>query len=177
MPSEGSTMPDRGSTWRDWGGGRDDGGARLLAVISIAHLTCAVVGMIVAIRRGHAYDVGLMRGVPDNVRRDAFLRGTALSPPITMMATQVALTATVATQGHRRAAKGLRMLAALMVSGYLSERLVRERLLPRGWEPSETPLAALSLGLSAAMALVPSSGPPARVPASCGPSQPVNGPR
>jgi hypothetical protein len=110
--------------------------------------------MAVAIRRGHAYDVGFMKGTSANVARDSILSGTAFSAPVTMLATQAALTAIVATRGSERAATGLRVLGALMASGYLAERLVRHRLSRGGWEPLESPLVAAGLGLSVGMSLL-----------------------
>lgn len=41
-----------------------------------------------------------------------------------------------------------------MVAGYLSERLVRRRLLPSGWDAAETPVATAGMSLAAVMALL-----------------------
>jgi hypothetical protein len=125
-----------------------------LVRVSLAQLACGLAGMALAIRRGHAYDVGFMRGGSERVGRDALLSGTALSAPVTMMAAQAVLTAVVAARESARAASGLRSLGALMVAGYLAERLVRHRLWRPGWERLETPVAALGLGLSVAMVLL-----------------------
>jgi hypothetical protein len=127
---------------------------RALVVASLAQLACGVASMAVAIRRGRAYDLGFMRGKPDKVGRDAVLFGTALSAPAVMLAAQAGLTAVVAARGSVRAISGLRGLAVLMTGGYLGERLVRHRLRRRGWDPLESPLVALGLGLSVAMSVL-----------------------
>lgn len=130
------------------------GSQRALVGVSLAQLGCGLTGMAVAIRRGHAYDVGFMKGTAERVARDSIVVGTALSAPVTMLATQVVLTAVVETRGGTRAVTGLQVLGALMTSGYLAERLVRRRLGRRGWEPFETPLVAVGIGLSVAMSLL-----------------------
>jgi hypothetical protein len=127
---------------------------RALVGVSLAQLACGLTGMAVAIRRGHAYDVGFMQGTPARVARDSIARGTAFSAPATMLATQAVLTGAVATRGSTRAATGLQVLGVLMTSGYLAERLVRHRLGRRGWEPFESTLVAAGVGLSVAMSLL-----------------------
>jgi hypothetical protein len=127
---------------------------RALVGVSLAQLACGVTGMAVAIRRGHAYDVGFMRGTPETVARDSLLSGTALSAPATMLAAQGVLVALVGTRGSARAATGLQVLGVLMTGGYLAERLVRHRLGRRGWETLESPLAAAGVGLSVGMSLL-----------------------
>jgi hypothetical protein len=129
-----------------------------LVGVSLAQLMCGLTGMAVAIRRGHAYDVGFMKGTPARVAQDSILRGTAFSAPVTMLATQAALTAIVATRGSTRAATGLQALGALMASGYLAERLVRHRPARRGWEPFESPLVAAGLAPSVGMSLLGARG-------------------
>jgi hypothetical protein len=127
---------------------------KTLVGVSLAQLACGLTGMAVAIRRGHAYDVGFMAGGSERVARDSFIRGTAFSAPVTMLAAQAVLTAGVATRGSARAATGLQVLGALMTSGYLAERLVRHRLARRGWDPVESPLVAAGVALSVAMSLL-----------------------
>jgi hypothetical protein len=133
---------------------RGRGTERALVGVSLAQLACGLTGMAVAIRRGHAYDVGFMKGTPERVARDSIFTGTALSAPVTMLASQAALTTAVATRGSARAASGLQVLGALMAGGYLAERLVRHRLGRRGWEPFESPLVAAGVGLAVAMCLL-----------------------
>lgn len=124
---------------------------RRLATASLAQLACGVVGMGVAVRRRHAYDVGFVRGTPQAVGRDSVLMGTALSAPVTMLTTQSVLTALVVTRGERGAARGLGLLGGLMVAGYLAERHVRHLLRPGGWDPLETTLVVSGMLLAALM--------------------------
>jgi hypothetical protein len=42
----------------------------------------------VALQRHHPYHFLMLRGRPENVRRDAFFMGTAFSAPALMLATQ-----------------------------------------------------------------------------------------
>jgi hypothetical protein len=138
---------------------------RALVAVSLAQLVCGLTGMAVAIRRGHAYDVGFLKGMPGRVARDSILSGTALSAPVTMLTAQAALTTAVSARDSARAVIGLRVLGALMASGYLAERLVRHRLSRRGWDRLESPLVIAGVGLSVGMTL------------ASGPARGVTGPR
>jgi hypothetical protein len=133
---------------------RSRGTERALVGVSLAQLACGLTGMAVAIRRGHAYDVGFMKGTPERVARDSLYIGTALSAPVTMLVSQAALTTVVAIRGSAWAASGLQVLGTLMASGYLAERLVRHRLSRCGWETFESPLVAAGVGLAVAMCLL-----------------------
>ena len=126
--------------------------ARALAGVSAAQLGCGVAGMVVALRRGHPYDVFWMHGQPDAIARDTLFKGTALSAPVSTLLTQAALTAVMARHPSRRVARGLGVVGLTMVAGYLGERLVRQRLRPAGWDALESPLIMAALGLSVAMA-------------------------
>ena len=64
------------------------------------------------------------------------------------------MTAAVAGRRGRRSAQGLGLLGAVMVAGSLGERLVRQRLVPSGWDPLETPLVLAGIGLAGAMAVL-----------------------
>jgi len=126
---------------------------RLLAAVSVAQLATGVVGMVVALRRRHPYDVFWMHGRSDAIARDTIVRGTALSAPVSNLLAQAALTALVAARRPSRgAARALGGLGALQVAGYLGERLVRRRLRPSDWDAVETPLAVVGIGLAGAMA-------------------------
>lgn len=127
---------------------------RALVGVSLAQLVCGLTGMAVAIRGGHAFDLGFVRGTPERVARESILIGTAFSAPVTMLAAQAALTTVVATRGSARGASGLQVLGALMAGGYLAERLVRHRLGRRGWETFESSLLAAGVGLAVAMFLL-----------------------
>src|SRR5215213_5918994 len=126
--------------------------SRLLVAVSVAQLATNVTGLVVALRRRHPYDVFWMHGQADTVARDAILRGTALSAPVSSLLAQAAMTVLVARRPSHGAARALAGLGALQVPGYLGERLVRRRLRPSGWDAVESPLAAAGLGLAGAMA-------------------------
>ena len=96
--------------------------------------------MVVALRRKHPYDVFWMQGQPDQIVRDTIFKGTALSAPVSNLLTHATLTAVVARRPSRRGEQALGGLGALLVAGYLGERLVRQRLRPSGWEALESPL-------------------------------------
>lgn len=128
--------------------------ARTLAMVSLAQLCCGVAGLLVAIRKGHAYDLLWWHGPPDKVLRDALGPGTALSAPAPMLVAQAASIAALRRGPDVVAQRWLTALGAAMVPGYLVERHVRARLQRAGWHPVETPLTAAGLGLAAAMAAV-----------------------
>ncbi|MGI8681189.1 MAG: hypothetical protein ACR2JO_03445 [Mycobacteriales bacterium] len=124
----------------------------LLMVVSAAQLGCGLTGLGVAIVRRHAYDLPGMHGDPSRIARDAVLMGTAFSAPVPMLLAQAVATAALGIGSNQRATRVLAVLGALMVPGYVGERLVRRRLAPAGWDRVESPLAAAGLGLAAAMA-------------------------
>jgi hypothetical protein len=108
--------------------------------------------MVVGLRRRHPYDVFWMHGDPATITRDAVFKGTALSAPVPNMLIQAAMTAVVVRWPSRRAAQALGGWGALIVAGYLGERLVRQRLRPSGWDALESPLLVAAIGLAVAMA-------------------------
>ena len=125
-----------------------------LVAVSSVQLAAGVVGQVTALRRHHAYDTPLMSGRPENVARDSWLQGTALSAPLVMLATQawaIARLRSAPRDGARRALGGL---GVAMTAGYLVERLGRRRLTPSGFDPVETPVVLTGLGLAAAMGVL-----------------------
>jgi pimeloyl-ACP methyl ester carboxylesterase len=126
--------------------------SRLLVAVSVAQLATGAAGMVVALRRRYPYDVFWMHGRADAIARDTILRGTALSASVSNLLVQAALTVVVARRPSRAAVRALGGLGALQVAGYLGERLVRRRLRPSGWDPVETSLAVVGIGLAGAMA-------------------------
>jgi hypothetical protein len=46
---------------------------RVLVGVSLAQLACGSSGAAVAIRRGHAYDVGFTKGAPERVMASGYL--------------------------------------------------------------------------------------------------------
>jgi hypothetical protein len=126
--------------------------SRLLTAVSVAQLAAGVAGMVVALRRRHPFDVFWMHGHADRIARDSIFKGTALSAPVSNLLTHAAMTAVVARRPSRRAEQALGGLGAMLVAGYLGERLVRRRLRPSGWDALESPLLVAAIGLAAAMA-------------------------
>jgi uncharacterized membrane protein YraQ (UPF0718 family) len=71
-----------------------------------------------------------------------------------MLGAQAWATAALAWQPNLAAKRVLGGLGAAMVAGYLAERLVRERLLPSGWDAVETPVVTAGMSLAVVMALL-----------------------
>ena len=126
----------------------------MLIGASALQLGVGLLGLRTAMTRRHAYEFLWLRGSPDHVARDALTMGTALSAPAPMMLVQAGAVVVAATRADRRAVTVLGGLGAVMVGGYLGERLVRRRLTPGGWDALESPLAVAGIGLSAAMAVL-----------------------
>ena len=132
-------------------------GRRPLATVATAQLAAGLAGLAVALRRRRAYDVWLPGGLdlpcragsPDHVGRDELWAGTAYSAPAPMLVAQAWSVARLLRGPDPRAARDLAVLGSLMVPGYLAERWGRASL--RRWEPVETPVVAVGLGLAAAM--------------------------
>jgi hypothetical protein len=122
--------------------------------VSAAQLGVGVVSLAVARRRNHAYHFLMLRGRPENIGRDAIVMGTAFSAPIVMLAVQGVATARLARRADARAERVLGVLGVAMITGYLGESLVRQRLRPSGYDPVESPLVIIGLGLAGAMAVV-----------------------
>jgi hypothetical protein len=128
--------------------------------VAAAQLVAGGLVQAVALRRRLPYDVALLRmhGNPENVARDSWLLGTALSAPVVMLVAQGVAVARLG-RGSRRvpdhsAARVLAALGTVMVGGYLGERVVRERLRPAGWDPVESSIAGVGLSLAAGMAVL-----------------------
>jgi hypothetical protein len=125
-----------------------------LTRLAVAQLVAGVAGHVVAVRRRLPYDVAFppMAGRPENVARDSWLLGTALSAPIVMLGLQAGAVSRLRRGESRPAVRILTGLGALMISGYLGERVVRRRL-GGDVDAVETPVAAAGLGLATAMAI------------------------
>jgi len=127
---------------------------RLLGGVSAAQLMTGIVGQALALKRRYPYDVPMLHGRPDRVAHDSVMMGTALSAPLSMLATQW-----LATRRVRRGARSpwdrvLGGLGATMVVGYLAEAHVRRRLRRSSYDAVETPLAVVAISLSVVMALL-----------------------
>jgi hypothetical protein len=129
-------------------------GNRVLAVVSAAQLASGLGGMVLGIRRRHAFDIPFWQGHQSTVGRDSVLMGTALSAPVVMLAAQASAIVALFQRPNTAAERTLGGLGATMVAGYLAERLVRQRFAPSGWDAAETPVLAGGICLAAAMALI-----------------------
>jgi hypothetical protein len=71
-----------------------------------------------------------------------------------MLAAQAWAIAAVLRRPDAAAGRTLGGLGAAMITGYLAERLVRQRLTPAGWDTAETPVVVAGISLATAMALI-----------------------
>lgn len=126
----------------------------VLVAISGAQLAAGVAGQLIAVRERRSFDIALLRwrGKPENVAKDAWLLGTGLSAPVTMLVTQAVATVRLASYPSPFATTTLGALGAAMTCGYLVEREFRSALSPAGLDPVVTPVAAAGFALSVAMA-------------------------
>ena len=128
--------------------------SRLLSGVSELQLTTGIVGLAVALKRRHPYDVPMLHGRPDRVAHDSVVMGTALSAPLYMLSVQWLATRRLRGGAGHPWDRVLGGLGAAMVAGYLGEALVRHRLQRSGYNFVETPLVAVAIGLSGAMAVL-----------------------
>jgi uncharacterized membrane protein YraQ (UPF0718 family) len=68
-----------------------------------------------------------------------------------MLAAQAWAIAAVLRRPDAAAGRTLGGLGAAMITGYLAERLVRQRLTPAGWDTAETPVVVAGISLATAM--------------------------
>ncbi len=124
---------------------------RLLASLSTAQLSLNVAGLVLALRRRHAFDVPFMHGNPAHIGSQSIVFGTALSAPATLLIAQTLASIRLAQGPNQAATRLLQALGATYVGGYLAERRVRRCLTRSGWDRVESPLLAAALSLSIAM--------------------------
>jgi hypothetical protein len=125
-----------------------------LVAASTAQLTAQLAGHVVALRRRRHFDVPFVTGSPEHVTRDWLWFGTAYSAPPYLLLAQVWATARLARRPDDRARWVLKWLGTCVTVGYLSERLVRLRVRPAGFDPVETPIVVVGWGGMIAMALL-----------------------
>ena len=125
-----------------------------LVAVAAVQLATGVAGQVIALRRRHPYDTPIMSGRPENVGRDSFLSGTALSAPIVMLAAQAWAVRRLRSRPGDGARRTLGGLGVTMVGGYLMERLCRARLTPGGFDPVETPVVVVGLLGAATMGVL-----------------------
>ena len=125
-----------------------------LIAFSSAQLAAQLAGHLVALRRRHHFDVPFMTGSPDHLVRDWLWFGTAYSAPPYLLGPQAWATARLLRGDDDRARWVLRWLGTGLTVGYLSERLVRARVRPDGFDPVETPIVVLGWGSASTLALL-----------------------
>jgi hypothetical protein len=124
----------------------------LLVATSAAQPVAGCAGLAIALRRRYAYDWLFLHGDPARFPLEASTLGTGLSAPLPMLLAQAAATVSLARRRRPGAARvTLGALGALMVPGYLGERVVRRLLSHHGWQPVESPVACAGLLLAAMM--------------------------
>ena len=129
-----------------------------LVALSSAQLAAQLAGHVVALRRRHHFDVPFLTGSPEHLVRDWLWFGTAYSAPSYLFGLQVWATARLAQGPDARAEWVLRWIGTGMTVGYLSERLVRLRVRPGGFDPVETPIVAVGWGVAIALAVLARRG-------------------
>ena len=125
-----------------------------LVAVSTVQLAAQLAGHVVALRRRRHFDVPFMTGSPEHLVRDWLWFGTAYSAPPYLVGPQVWALARLLRGPDDRARWVLRWLGTGMTAGYLSERCVRLRVRPRGFDPVETPVVAAGWGGAVALAVL-----------------------
>ncbi len=125
-----------------------------LAAVSSIQLAAQLAGHLVALRRRRHFDVPFMTGSPEHLVRDWLWFGTAYSAPPYLLAPQIWATARLLRGPDDRARWELHWLGTGLTLGYLSERLVRDRVRPSGFDLLETPIVASGWSCAMAMAVL-----------------------
>ena len=125
-----------------------------LVAVSSTQLAAQLVGHVLAVRRRRSFDVPFLTGDPDHLVRDWLWFGTAYSAPPYLLGLQLRATARLLRGPDDRACWVLRWLGAGLTVGYASERWVRVRVRPGGFDPVETPVVVCGWGCASAMAVL-----------------------
>ena len=125
-----------------------------LVAIASVQLAAQLAGHLVALRRRRSFDVPFMRGSPDHLGRDWLWFGTAYSAPTYMVTAQIWAVVRLLRGPDARARRALSLLGTGMCVGYPSERCVRIRVRPGGFDPLETPLVVAGWSGAIAMAVL-----------------------
>ncbi len=125
----------------------------LVAVASV-QLAAQLGGHVVALRRGRAFEVPFLSGDPEHLVRDWLWFGTAYSGPPYLLGPQAWAVVRLLRGPDERARWVLRWIGTGLTQGYLSERYVRFRVRPGGFDPVETPVVVTGWGAAVAMALL-----------------------
>ena len=125
---------------------------RTLVTVSAAQLSCGLLGLLSAVRRGLPSDpFGVHLNLSaDHLARDQFLLATARSAPGVLLVAQAVATVALARRPSTEATRTLGVLGAIMTFGYLVER--EPPLLPGRFEMVGTPPYAGALVGAVAMA-------------------------
>jgi hypothetical protein len=125
----------------------------LVAAASV-QLAAQLGGHLVALRRRRHFDVPFMKGSPEHLVRDWLWFGTAYSAPPYLLVPQIWAVARLLRGPDERARFVLRGIGTGLTLGYLSERLVRARVRPGGFDPIETPVVVGGWSGAVAMAVL-----------------------
>ena len=126
---------------------------RALVAVSAVQPAAGLVRQVVTLRRRRHDDVPFMTGSPDHVGRDSLWFGSSYSAPVYMTGSQAWAVVPLARRPDERARRMLRLLGS-SITGHLMERFNRKLLTPAGFDPVETPIVAVGLAGSAAMAVL-----------------------
>jgi hypothetical protein len=99
-----------------------------------------------------------MTGSPEHITRDWLWFGTAYSAPPYLLAPHVWAVARLLRRPDDRARWVMQWLGTGLTAGYLSERLVRLRVRPGGFDAVETPIVVVGWGGAIAMAVLARRG-------------------
>lgn len=130
-----------------------------LAAVSAAQLGLGVTGLRTALRDRRPYDLGFRRGSAENIERDQWFIGTALSAPNYMLILQGVCTVLLLVRPRRWVARVLGVLGVGMTCGQAAEQSAQAAW--RHWDAQITPLTAAATVLSAVMAWWGLAGDPA----------------
>jgi hypothetical protein len=125
-----------------------------LVAVASAQLAAQLGGHVVALRRRRHFDVPFMSGDPEHLVRDWLWFGTAYSGPPYLLGPQLWAVSRLLRGPDDRARRVLRWIGTGLTLGYLSERDVRVRVRPGGFDPAETPIAVIGWGCAVAMAVL-----------------------
>jgi hypothetical protein len=125
-----------------------------LVAVASTQLAAQLAGHVVALRRRRHFDVPFMAGDPEHLVRDWLWFGTAYSAPPYLVGPQLWAVARLLRGPDDRARWVVRCLGTGLTLGYLSERLVRTRVTPPGFDRLETPIVAAGWGCALAMAVI-----------------------
>ena len=122
--------------------------------VAAAQLAAQLGGHVVALRRRRPFEVPFLSGSPEHLVRDWLWFGTAYSGPPYLLGPQMWAVARLLRGPDERARRVLRSIGTGLTLGYLSERYVRKRVRPGGFDAVETPIVVTGWGCAVAMAVL-----------------------